>query len=330
MAHTVEEYQTPTFSSTAKEDTATRHFQVTLDSDQFGPRTAVQAVMDQFGIRAGSMYIYRSEVSAGCRAKRIGPARGNPGKKTIYFVDVEYSTSEPPEGDDNPENPLDMTTKWGPAGTRTIQKTVWEDADGKLFVNSLGDPLNDGVSIDQHVSWIRARKNVLDVEYDVLAKYTNSWNANRYLGEPKKTVRISSLEYSEKKWQGDAHYFEFSAEFELYPEEQFVEMPNLGWRANFFNDVGDIGGGEVVGDVVSQLIFTNSVSRSADFGFGGGGNVGMGQNLSDNTGDFMSAPTLLNKEGFIEAGLLPGNAEEIGLILKFDVKRTEAFEDLNF
>lgn len=322
MAHTVEEYKTPTFSSTAKEDTATRHFQVTLDSYSLGPRTAVRAVMSQFGIRAGAMYIYRNEVAPGCRAKRIGPARGNPGKRNLYHVDVEYSSTTPPEMEE-PENPIDMTTKWGPAGTRTIQKVVFQDHHGKPFVNSIGDPLNEGISIDQNVAFIRARRNVIEPNYEWLSQFPNTWNANDYLGRDEKTVKISSLEYSEKKWQGDTFYWEFTGEFEIYPEEQFLELPNLGWRANFVNDVGDIGLGEQVGDIEASVIHDGATSRGA-----------AGTQLSENIGVPLTAPALIQVDnGFLAARdflMMDQAPQHANTILKFDLKTTMAFEDLGF
>ena len=46
MAHVVNELRPPTFSTSGDKDTASRTFQVVLDSDQVGAATAVQAVAD--------------------------------------------------------------------------------------------------------------------------------------------------------------------------------------------------------------------------------------------------------------------------------------------
>lgn len=324
MSHvvSVKEHKTPTFSSTAEEDTATRYFIVELLNSNYGPQTAVRAVMDYYGIRAGTWYMYGAEVASGCRAKTIGPATAIDGSKTLYSLQVQYSSTQPDE-EETPEDPLDLATQWGPAGTRTIQKTVYKDKRGKPFVNSVGDPLNDGVSIDQNVSWIKARQNVISTDFDRLAKYTNAWNANAYLGQPKRTVKISSMEYSEKKWKGDAFYFEFSAEFEFYPEEQFIELPNLGWRANFFNDVGDIGGGQEVGDIELSVIHDGASAATSS-----------GSQLSENLGTPITSPALLQVDnGFLahrDFLMLDEAPQHDNTILKFDIKRTEAFEDLDF
>ncbi len=318
----VNEHKTPTFSSTADEDTATRYFIVKLTSSSYGPRTALQAVMNAYGIRVGTWYAYGSEVAPGCRAKTIGPATAIDGSKTLYAIQVQYSSTQPDE-EETPEDPLDLATQWGPAGTRTIQKTVYKDKNGRPFVNSVGDPLNDGVSVGQNVSWIKARKNVISTDFDRLAKFTNAWNSNAYLGQPKRTVKISSMEYSERKWKGDASYFEFSAEFEFYDEEQFIELPNLGWRANFMNDVGDIGGGQEVGDI--ELMNVNEGASAA---------TSSGSMSSENIGNPISSPALLKVDtGFLasrDALMLDEAPQHENTILKFDVKRTEAFEELEF
>lgn len=318
----VNEHKTPTFSSTADEDTATRYFIVKLTSSSYGPRTALQAVMNAYGIRVGTWYAYGSEVAPGCRAKTIGPATAVDGSKTLYTLQVQYSSTQPDE-DETPEDPLDLATQWGPAGTRTIQKTVYKDKNGRPFVNSVGDALNDGVSIDQNVSWIKARRNVLDTDFERLAKYTNAWNANAYLGQPKRTVKISSMEYSEKKWKGDAHYFEHTAEFEFYDEEQFIELPNLGWRANFSNDVGVLAMGEQLGDIILSVIHDGASAATSS-----------GSMLSENLGTPITSPALLQVDnGFLASRdflMLDEDPQHENTILKFDVKRTEAFEELDF
>lgn len=312
MAHVVNELRPPTFSTSGDKDTASRTFQVVLDSDQVGAATAVQAVADSEGLFAGAPYIYRNEVRAGVRCEKIGPAKAIYGKNklTHYEVPVSYSSTQQPEGE-QPENPLDLAWKWDDSGTRTISDTTNTDADDKPILNAAGDPIHHDVQVDDYVSWIKGHKNVVSVNFSWLAEFTGKWNESEFMGRDEKTVRVSSMSYSALKHQRDVTYRELQIEFEFWrsSEQAMLEVPNVGWRANFF---------EIAEDAVQvrkAAIMEGALAPDA-----------LTSELSVNIGAPVSSPVMLQKDGFI-ANPQEREQREHNTIL-VDIQETADFNSL--
>lgn len=307
----VTEHKPPTFSSTADEDTATRYFIVKLLNINYGPQTAVRAVMDNFGIRVGTWYRYGYEFSSGCRAKTIGPATVVDGNRTLYTLQVEYSTTQPDE-EETPDDPLDMATKWGPSGSRTEGKIVTNDKDGKPILNTANDPIAEGIEVEKYIPWVRATKNVDAVDFGNLAKYTGAWNSARFLGQPRDRVLCTELAYSGKQWHGDHPYYEMTGTFEFYDEEQFIELPSQGFNAIFAHGRND----------VKARICAGSISPENM----GGANT----NLENNTGMPVQSPVLLDTDGFVAVTGQQEVDDATAATIKVDLKRSEPLGRLGF
>ncbi len=309
----VREHQPPTFSSTADEDTATRYFIVKLLNDNYGPRTAVRAVMDNFGIRVGTWYRYGYEFESGCRAKTIGPASAVDGSRTLYTLQVEYSTTQPDE-EETPEDPLDMATKWGPSGSRSEGKIVTNDKDGNPILNTCNDPITEGLEIERNIPWVRATKNVDAVDFGNLAKYTGAWNSARFLGQPENRVLCTELAYSGKQWHGDHPYYEMTGTFEFYDEEQFIELPSQGFNALFFKGQAQV--------ATKARICAGSISPE-NMG-------GLNTRLENNTGMPVQSPVLLDEDGFV--AVTGGDDDPAGRshTITVDLKRSEPLARLGF
>lgn len=309
----VKEHKPPTFSSTADEDTATRYFIVKLLNDNYGPQTAVAAVMNYFGIRAGTWYRYGYEFSSGCRAKTIGPATAVDGSRTLYTLQVEYSTTQPDE-DETPDDPLDMATKWGPSGSRTEGKIVTNDKDGLPILNTCNDPITEGIEIEKYIPWVRATKNVDSVDFGNLATYTGAWNNARFLGQERNRVLCTELAYSGKQWHGDHPYYEMTGTFEFYDEEQFIELPSQGFNALFFEGNAQA--------ATKARICSGSISPE-NMG-------GLNTRLENNTGMPVQSPVLLDDEGFVAVSGGQEIAAGMAHTIQVDLKRSAPLGELGF
>jgi hypothetical protein len=152
-----------------------------------------------------------------CRSIKITQDNGAPRQWTI---EAEYS-SKPTKEDESEENPLNRPARirWR---TSNYQKAIWQDINSKAILNSAGDYFDPPVEVDRAYWTVSVSKNVPDVPTFIL-DYENAVNnaaitiGGVVIGEHE--AKLSDIEISELKIEGDYQYFEFSYTLERRREK---------------------------------------------------------------------------------------------------------------
>lgn len=145
-----------------------------------------------------------------------------------YLLTVEWATDAPLPNSLS-SDPTERRTIWGGRGS-VQQRHVIKDKNGKLIVNTAGQPPDGGVQVDVRLGVVTANRNVTAVGYnpdDVLAM-NGQINSETFLGGDPGTV-VCEVETSEK-YEGAYHYYEESYTF-TYDKEG--HQPNLA-SAGFY------------------------------------------------------------------------------------------------
>jgi hypothetical protein len=152
-----------------------------------------------------------------CRSIKVTQDAGAPRQWTI---EAEYS-SKPTKEDESEENPLNRPARirWR---TSNYQKAIWQDINGKALLNSAGDYFDPPVEVDRAYWTVSVAKNVADVPTFIL-DYENAVNnaaitiGGVVIGQHE--AKLSDIEISELKIEGDYQYFEFSYTLERRREK---------------------------------------------------------------------------------------------------------------
>lgn len=168
-------------------------------------------------------------VGHSCRSVKITQDDGAPRKWTI---EAEYS-SKPIKENESEENPLNRPARirWR---TASYQKAIWRDINDKAILNSAGDYFDPPVEVDRAYWTVSVSKNVADVPTFVL-DYENAVNnaaitiGGVVIGQYE--AKISDIEVSELKIEGDYQYFEFSYTLERRREKWIpLKVLDQGYR----------------------------------------------------------------------------------------------------
>jgi len=152
-----------------------------------------------------------------CRSIKVTQDNGAPRQWTI---EAEYS-SKPTKEDESEENPLNRPARirWR---TSSYQKAIWRDIDGKAVLNSAGDYFDPPVEVDRAYWTVSVSKNVADVPVWILDYENGVNNAAITIGGVvigQHEAKLSDIEISELKIEGDYQYFEFSYTLERRREK---------------------------------------------------------------------------------------------------------------
>lgn len=156
-------------------------------------------------------------VGHSCRSVKVTQDDGAPRKWTI---EAEYS-SKPIKENQSEENPLNRPARirWRTANYR---QAIWRDINGQGILNSAGDYFDPPVEVDRAYWTVSVSKNVADVPTFIL-DYENAVNnaaitvGGVVIGQYE--AKISDIDISELKIEGDYQYFEFSYTLERRREK---------------------------------------------------------------------------------------------------------------
>jgi hypothetical protein len=152
-----------------------------------------------------------------CRSIKVTQDNGAPRQWTI---EAEYS-SKPTKEDESEENPLNRPARirWR---TSNYQKAIWQDINSKAILNSAGDYFDPPVEVDRAYWTVSVSKNVADVPVWILDYENGVNNAAITIGGVvigQHEAKLSDIEISELKIEGDYQYFEFSYTLERRREK---------------------------------------------------------------------------------------------------------------
>ena len=173
-----------------------------------------------------------TEADTGAHVISIDARLAPGGDKTLWFVSVRYaSTSPDPNAPADPEaSPLDdpAIITWR---TELFERQVTTDLDGKVYEDSAGNvagSINSGapaVVIDDARLSLGIQKNYAGFNTAFIRPYINAINADTFMGEAPRTLKISKLDATNAYRNGVA-YVQVLLEMHSRPE---------GWQPRILN-----------------------------------------------------------------------------------------------
>ncbi len=165
-------------------------------------------------------------------SKMLRKVTQDDGAPRKWTIEAEYS-SKPIKENESEENPLNRPARirWRTANYR---QAIWKDINDKAILNSAGDYFDPPVEVDRAYWTVSVSKNVADVPTFML-DYENAVNnaaitiGGVVIGQYE--AKISDIEVSELKIEGDYQYFEFSYTLERRREKWIpLKVLDQGYR----------------------------------------------------------------------------------------------------
>ena len=171
---------------------------------------------DAFDVLTSRLIPVRGQQHPTDRACRVEKVSLNQSTPLRWIADVEYSSRvDPLETKDHPP-PQEGTTEFRAPdifwGSETEDVYDFFDLDGKPFVNSIGDPLDNIPPRKEHVGLLRIEVDIPLIRLPFIDKFTNAVNSDTFLGAPPETVLIDKISAPEM-FENGVRYSRLSIEF---------------------------------------------------------------------------------------------------------------------
>lgn len=189
-----------------------------------GSRPTDDTIVTDIGVSPGSPYADDANATAGEADIEHMMTRGGHCKATVT---ITWATN----------TPVPNTVSTDPSSCRTLwdiqpniqQRYITKDKNGKLIVNSLGQPFDGGVPVDARLGQAVAKLKILDADFNknTVMAHSGKVNSATYLGATAGKLQVDIV--ATEAVEGGYHFWNVQYSFLYDPLGIQPKVPNVGF-----------------------------------------------------------------------------------------------------
>ena len=172
------------------------------DRSTAGPNAAIAAIP----VQRGDAYSFGSEsnslsIAMGLTAEPLDDSG------LIYVVTIDYG-----HWIASPDNTLTSERNWD---FDNYEEAIIFDADGKIILNSAGDPFPEPITVQKYIPVLTVKKSQLTFDYGFYHSYIGCCNSDYFYGAAPGQVRCTNISAQEKKDASYGTYYDVTYQFQF-------------------------------------------------------------------------------------------------------------------